>query len=261
MPSLLLALAACAPAPDASEDFSDAAQGALAHFDDADPTEVIAAVLALEAQVDAAVDTTAEDFNERGMTPGRLEARALVGLTRPDRDPALGTPVTLSWLSPYPPSQHDSIVLLDDLTPVEPASPEQYDRTFAEGRDCYPTTCEFARTTNVVIRENLLFTMEQVVKKDFRSLDAEGRALRVSRGWFEAPESNAEGTATIEQSYTIELWLEQGQGALRVQVTWVETVFTEFEADDALVAATLRLGIDGQFDAHDAWLAEQAAAD
>ncbi len=254
---LLLTLAACVPAPDASEDFSDAAQAALAHFDDSDPTALIEAVLALEAQIYAAVDPAADDFNVRAMTPARLEANATAGYRHPDRDPSLATPVTLTWLSPHAPETHDAIVLLDDLTPVEPASPDLYDRVFDEGGDCYPATCEFARTTNQVIRQNLLFTIENQSKKDFRALDADGRALRLSRGWFEESASDADETARIEQSHTIELWLEQGGGALRAQVTWVETVFTELDADEALVSGTLRIGIDAQFTAHDRWLSER----
>lgn len=250
-------LLACDVPDEASPEFSDAAVGSLAHFDDEDPAKLISAVQALEEQVLAAVDPGVDEYYLRVMTPARLEAGAITGIKHPDRDPTLGVPVALAWRSPYPPEAHDKITLLSDLVPVEPASPQKYDRTFDEGGDCYPDSCEFARTTNDVIRENLLFTMNQETKKDFRALDVEGRAFRLSRGWFEQAASNAEGTATVEQSYTIEVWLEDGDGALRVQVTWVETIFTNMEYDDELVAGTLSSGMDGQFDAHDRWISEQ----
>ena len=254
---MLAALFACPVAPDATADFSDAAIGALMHFDDEDPAILITAVEALEQQVYESVDPAIDDFNLRGLTPARLDDAAIAGMVHPDRDPALGVPVALTWVSPHAPEKHDAITLLDDLVPVEPASPEKYDRAFDEGGDCYPSECEFARTTNDVRRQNILFTMDQQTKKDFRALRVEDREFRLSRGWFERSFSNEEGTATIEQSYTIEVWLTHDDGALRVQITWVETVFTNMEYDDDLVAATLRLGIDSQFDQHDKWISEQ----
>lgn len=255
--AMLVLLTGCPVAEEASPEFSDAAVGSLAHFDDEDPATLILAVQALEEQVLAAVDPSVDEYYLRGLTPARLEEGALVGIKHPDRDPTLGVPVALAWRSPHSPELHDAITLLDDLVPVEPASPQKYDRNFDEGRDCYPDNCEFVRTTNDVIRENLLFTMNQETKKDFRALDVDGRAFRLSRGWFEQSASNAEGTATVEQSYTIEVWLADGDGALRVQVTWVETIFASGEYDDDIVAGTLRSGIDSQFDAHDAWIATQ----
>ena len=247
---------ACVSTPVATQDFSDAATSALAHFDDEDPATLIAAVKALEEQVNEAVDASAEDFLVRGLTQAPLDEAAIEGLTHPDRDPTLGVPVSLAWLSPFRPEDHDDITLLDDLTPVEPASPEKYDRVFDEGGDCYPE-CEFARTTNQVTRQNILFTMDQETKKDFRALEVDGRAFRLSRGWFEEPASNPEGTATVQQSYTIEVWLADSGGSLRVQVTWVETTFTDAKYDDDLIAGTVRMGIDAQFDAHDAWISQQ----
>lgn len=252
----MLLLLACTPPDAASEAFSDAAVAAFAAFD-GDEAVLAEAFSELEALVDEETDATANDYTQRSLSPEPLPESATDGIVHPDRDPSDALPVALAWLSPHPPAGHDAIALLADLTAVEPNSPSLYDRHFDEGGDCYPE-CPFLRTTNQVTRENVLMSVTHELKKDFRALSmADGRAARASRGWIEVPGYDVDGRATIEQSYAIEFWIERDGGALRLQVSWVETTFANAEYDDEMVAATTVYGIDAQFDAHDAWIAEQ----
>ncbi len=248
-------LVACSAPEAAPEAFSDAAVAAIASFD-GDEAALGEAFAALESQVDATLDPAASSYTERDMSPEPLPAEAVAGIVHPDRDPEDALPVALAWLSPHAPEVHDRISLLSDLTPVEPNSPNNYDRHFDEGGDCYPE-CEFLRTTNDVTRENVLMSVTHELKKDFRALSMpDGREARASRGWMEVPGYDVDGRATIQQSYAIEAWIERDGGSLRLQVSWVETTFESAEYDDDMVAATTVYGIDAQFDAHDAWLAQ-----
>jgi len=256
----VLLLLACAAPESAPAAFSDAAVAAIAAFD-GDAAVLAEAFAALEAEIDATIDPSASDYTQRDMSPEPLPAEAVEGIVHPDRDPAQGIPVALAWLSPHSPASHDRVSLLSDLTAVEPNSPNHYDRHFDEGGDCYPE-CEFLRTTNDVTRENVMMSVTHELKKDFRALSmADGRAARASRGWMEEPGHDPDGGATIEQSFAIEAWIERDEGSLRLQVSWAETTFEGADYDDDLVAATTVYGIDAQFDAHDAWLAEQGAGE
>ena len=252
---LLLLFTGCEPPPPASEPFSDAAMAALGAFDDDEPAIVVRAFSQLELEIAGELDLDG-DVTVRSLTPDELDGDAVSGLERPDRDPSLTVPVALAWRSPHPIAAHDPIALLADQVGVEPFA-LAYTRSFLDGDECYPDGCEFLRTENTIIKENVAMTVSFTLFKDWRDLELDdGRAARASRGWMKAGADADEGGERIEQSYAIELWLEEpGDTTLRLLVLWAETTFDPPESED-IIALTTRIGMNELFVSHDAWIGE-----
>ena len=81
---------------------------------------------------------------------------------------------TCSYLrAKFTPDDHTRIQLLTDHTPVEPNSPDNYQREFLDGTDgCWANRgCETLRTLNDVTKTNAVFTIPYVMNKDFRWID------------------------------------------------------------------------------------------
>lgn len=249
---------ACAAPPDATQTFSDAAVAALIAFDDDDSSTIAAAFAQLEAQIESELDLSSASVLDRSLSPVDLTEADVDNLEHPDRDPALALPVALAFDSDFSCAAHDALALLADHTETEPNSPEKYDRTFQSGLDCYPDSCEFLRAKNDLIKQNPLMVVPMVVMKDWRAFEmADGRAARASRGWMLDPADDVDGRATVQQSFAIELWVDQDQGSLRLLVLWAETTFPNSEFDDAAVSSTTALGMNDLYTRHDEWLAAQ----
>jgi len=253
---VLLLAAGCDSAPQATEPFSDAAIAALGAFDDDDPATLVRAFEQLEGETFDQVAPDAADFTKRALTPHDLAAADVEGLTRPDRDPALTLPVALAWLSPHPVAEHDRIVMVADQVGIEPFA-DSYSRTFVDGHDCYPDTCAFLRTSNDMVKDNPEMTVPFTLKKDWRAFVlSDGRPARASRGWMEEGADSTTNADRIEQSFAIELWIEQEDGTtLRLLVLWAETTF-ESPQDETLVAWTTELGMNELFQNHDGWIVD-----
>lgn len=255
---MILLIAACSAPPEATEEFSDAARAAFSRFGDDDPAGLVEAVNALVDQVTSEVDVHASSYVDRSLTPEALQEEDLATIDEhTSGDPSTALPVAVAWGSPHAPSDHARIMLLADQTPVEPNSPNLYDRTFLSGGDCFPTSCDSMQTENDVVKENALFAVSMVLWKNFRriDLDEEHEAL-VSRAWLKDPAESENGDTTIEQSYGLELFAETSDGATRLTVMWAETVFANADYSDDLIAGTSAFGVDQMFKAYDDWLDE-----
>jgi hypothetical protein len=295
----LLFLAACAPPPAANPEFSDAAAFAFIEFDSDRPEDLAFALRNFEQQLYLSVDVDAEASADRAVAPENLTDEQLETLDHPDR-PAAG----LLGVGVIKPSLHDvaahtGYILLDDQVPVEPSSPDHYDRTFTEGRDCWPTqNCEFLRTDNDLTKDNFLLTITYRLFKDYRWIDlglpdpadvppgedavnpGEPRWALAGRSWTTEEAVGEQGNSTIQQSYSIEVWLPRdgggfvrdgsetnedggewtgdstGGGVLRSMVLWSETDLGA-DVDDTLVINTTRGGIDDIFDVQEEWMDAQ----
>jgi hypothetical protein len=163
-----------------------------------------------------------------------------------------------------------------DQTPVEPGSPNLYQRSFLEGTDaCWADGgCEFLRTRNHLTKENIVLgEITYDMPKDYRWIDLalpdpstvpegeepvnEGtpRWGLVARSWVEAEAWNVDGDRAILQSYSLEIWAP-GEGTLRMLALWAESD-TGGEIDEAIIANTTRSGIDDIFQAQEAWMSDQ----
>lgn len=250
-------LIACAePSAQDKTDFDGAVHQAFARFHEADDAEAEGWVLAMEAEIDAKIDLANPDVLARSLTPSPLTADDLAGVTVPDRDPTLAVANAVVRLSTFPRAEHLDMPLMVDQTPVEPQCPEHYVRSFLEGEDCWPD-CTL-RTSNDLTKTNLLFTVDYVLPKDFRPVAmSDGRTATLARTWTTERNVSADGAAAIEQSESVELWLDRpdGSGALRMMSVWSETVFTEMEPTEDVVIGTVALGTDAIFVRQDEWLA------
>jgi len=295
------AVAACRPAPEAANpEFSDAAQYAFREFENEEPANLAFVMRQMERQLYLARDPAAEDEHDRAMTPAVLGAEDVAGIEHPDRDPASALPVAVSGLSVYAVDEHTGYPLLADQTPVEPASPEHYDRTLLDGSgDCWPARdCEFLRSDNDLTKDNEILTIRYRMIKDYRWIDlnlpdpalvepgeqavneGEKRWAILARSW--APERGVgeEGNTSIEQSFSLEVWLPRdgggyvraagdenegggtwtadstGGGVLRMLALWAETDVGG-DVPEALVVNLTARGIDEIFAAQEGWVAEQ----
>lgn len=236
-PVPLAALAACAAPPPANPEFSDAAAFAFVEFDDERPENLAFALRAFERQLYLSFDVEAESAADRAVSPAPLSEEDVAGIPHPDADPANALAVGVGRASEHDVDDHVAHILLDDQVPVEPGSPDHYDRTFDEGRDCFEDrSCEFLRTTNNLTKDNILLTITYDLNKDYRWIDltlpdpadvpvgevAVGedppRWALMGRSWTEEVAEGQAGNTAILQSYTVEVWLPRdGRGYVRAE--------------------------------------------
>ncbi len=253
---ILLALACTTPALEAPPpDFDSAAHEAFRRFFDEDPAPLAIDILAMEAEIDASLDLTSLDVSARSFTPSPLTEDDLAGLDVPDRDPSAALSSALARLSTHPRSDHVPLPLLEDQTPLEPQCPDHYIRTIVAGGECWPD-CTL-ETSNDLTKANLLFEASYVLPKQYRPVPLEdGRTATLARTWSTERVVAVDDAAVIEQSESVEFWLDRpdGSGALRMMAVWSETSFPSMDVDDESVELTLRLGTDEIFGRQDEYL-------
>ncbi len=245
-----LPLAACTPPPQANPEFNDAAKFTFVEFADPEPANLAFAVRALERELYLAIDVEAEASADRALTPEPLTADDVADLDRPDIypdgfsgavagdpvDPENTFPIAVANVSAHDPAVHVGYQLLLDQTPVEPSSPDHYDRTFRDGTDaCYPdNSCDYLLTDNDLTKDNAILTITYELTKEYRWVDlnlpdpatvAEGEPIVnegeprwaiIARSWDPDVAVGDDGSTAIFQSYSIEIWVPRdGAGFVR----------------------------------------------
>ncbi|MBN2800059.1 MAG: hypothetical protein JXX28_13020 [Deltaproteobacteria bacterium] len=285
--ALAALLTGCASAPPpANPEFSDSLRYVFASFE-GDEADLAFAIRALEDAVYTSMDVTASSAADRALTPEHLTAEDIAGLDNPGLPLEEALPVAVAGISPYGLDAHAPIQLLKDQTPVEPYSPEYYDRTFLEGEDCWlDRSCPVLRTHNDLIKDNFLMTVPYEFPKDFRwvnlalpdpgdpdalTADEAPRWAYLARSWITEPAAGDGGDVTIEQFFSMDVWIprdgrgllldegadSEGEGLVRVMSLWSETTFDSISFTDDQVAATTRAGMDDIFKAADQWIEAQ----
>lgn len=272
---------------DAPPAFSDALVRLFVEFDE--PVDVVAEnILAVEEQVYLGMDVEAKNPADRALAPDNLTESDVAHLEHPkSRNPKDALPISVAGLSHHPVDLQSTLQVEVDHRPWEPYSPNHFERTFIDGRDCWlDQGCEWLVTDNELTKENLLMTVPYTFFKDFRWIDLaqdEGnpRWAIVARSWTPKSFEGDSGKAFIHQSYTIEVWIPRdgrgyirspkdknvdggewtadskgGGGALRLLTLWSETEFIGINVGDDAVIATTRSGIDKNFTAADDYLDE-----
>lgn len=289
-------LAGCArKSPQADPEFSDAARYLFRSFESSE-ADLAFAMRSLETQVYLGMDVESSRVNDRALLPEFLEASDVDGLTLEPHDLSLALPVAVAGVSPFELVEHPRIQMLVDQTPVEPYSPAYYERTFLLGQDCWQDrSCPRLETFNALTKENALMTIDTEFYKDFRWVDlnlpdpssleegeepvntGDPRWAYVARSWQDRAFPGRGENTSINQSYTIEVWIPRdggglvrdsstvnvdggewtgdstGGGTLRMLALWAETDLG-FAVGDDLVIGTTRGGIDTNFQAADHWL-------
>jgi hypothetical protein len=274
MALLVALLPACAAPPTADPDFDDAAAFLFREFETQEPARLAFVMRAFGEQIDASLDLSSEVTLDRTTTPGPLTEADLWDVDHPDADPSLTLTIAVARLSNFPPVDHRAIQLLADHTPVEPNSPNLYDRTFLDGTEaCWgDQSCATLRTSNSLVRENLVLEIPYGMGKTFRWIDLglpdpstvpEGDPVvnpgepewgLLGRSWVPEEAIGVSGQNTLHQQYSVEVWLPRDGGSLR-------TISFYFELSgggltDELQLNVARAGIDDIFKFADDFLAE-----
>jgi len=304
---LLLLLVGCRSALRDNPEFADAARFTLAQFGSSEPADLAFAVRQLERELYLTADLEAESTGDRSLIVAGLRLEDLTGFDAlpdvyPEGFPREGEPVVpentyplaVGALSAFPVSEHALYPVLDDQHPIEPGSPEHYERTFLDGsEDCWPgRNCDRLRTSNTLTKQNALLQMTYDLFKDYRWVDlnlpdpatvpegepivneGEPRWSIVARSWNPEVAVGDAGANAIFQSYSIEIWVPRdGGGFLRdgsegdeASGDWTTdssgggtlrmmSVWAESSFGmNALVEQVTRNGIDDIFAAQEEWL-------
>lgn len=194
------------------------------------------------------------NWADRSWTIDPLAAADVEGLTNHGLDPANAPAVSLARLSEHSAQDHTAIMVLQDQTVVEPASPNQYDRTFTSGKDCFPSRgCATAASVNQVNRDTLLIYVDYSLDKEWQWVDlpTSGGEAIVSRSWIRDEGVTDDEDKYVKQIYFLELYLPNASGSLRYQVSWSEQEL----GVDADTAESFVVGsMDDTLEEHDKWL-------
>lgn len=269
---LLVPMGACRrDSPPADAAFSDTLIYLLASIHSAEPAELAVAMRDLEQRIADDIDLASKDTVERSLQPARLTASDIESIERQntDRDPAAAIPIAVAARSAFPTPEHMALQLMSDQRPIEPYSPDKYDRSFLEGEDCFlDRACDTLRTSNDLTKENLLMTIDYILLKDFRWVDlslpdpdapeesfGDERWAVLGRSWTDRSFSGRDDKSHIHQSYTMEVWIPEESGSvIRMQALWSETEFEGLSVSDEAVISTTRSGIDKNFEAGEDYL-------
>ncbi len=262
LPALALAAAGCRKLPEAPTELSELSTWLFQHLEDPDPDVLAVGLGNLQAFFeDQGID---EDLGDQAWEIQPLTDEHVADVDHPDRDPSSALPVGLVATSSFEPAEHATVVILPDQTPVEPASPNLYERSFLDPTDpsCFPDQgCEILRTDNRIRKENFIMSIEYTKLKDYRWSDvlrAEGDPQRgfIARSWFEEEFQGDQEATAIHQSYSIDVVLPDSDGeTLRYVALWTEA--TMYGAGDDIIQSTMRGGLEDMLEATEVWLGEQ----
>lgn len=261
---ILALLAACSP-PEAPEELDALTKYLFAEWDSEDPRVREAGLANLQTflatqvgPTDAKGALTPETpLGERSWTVALLDADDVEGVPRPDRPLSSLIGVSLAFASRWPVDDHARWQAEEDQLPAEPSA-ERYVRNLPDPGDraCFPDeACEIMETVNDARRANIFIQADFILFKDFRWVpytddDGEERRAFYSRSWFEESWVGDSGGATLWQSYSVDVFLDRGDGtAWRYQTLWSETEIPG--ANEDILRGTVTSGTEGAMQAGD----------
>ncbi len=254
----VLSVLACSEPAVAPSEVQELTLWFFEQWDSEEPDDLETAVANLLTFADG-VDLEAR-WDERSYEVGALDPEVLDGKTEHGRDPTVALGVGVLYHSPNPLEEHLGLQFVVDQTPMEPSSPNYYQRTITEGEACFAArTCEVLRYENDILRENVLYEVSYVMEKELMwvAVDGVSHEAMVGRSWM--PESaHDEGKISLWQGYSIDLWVPYAQGTLRYQVSWQETEMPGLTWEQ--VSGVVASGIDDLFEAQDEYIVEEASA-
>ncbi|MCP4804043.1 MAG: hypothetical protein GY913_19495 [Proteobacteria bacterium] len=249
---LLLALACSKPEP-APAEMEDLAAFFFREWPSEDPTRMQEAMARLEACADV-TDLAAENPDDRAFIVGPFTRAEVDGLVDHDRDPAETFGVGLLYRSPFSIPDHLHVISQTDQSPTEPTSPDHFVRTWIDGDpDCLADgTCETMQSHNDVERDTALYDIGYEIIKEWRFVD-DGLA---ARSWNIDEAQSHSGTIKILQGYALDVFVPDGDGTIRLHLSWQETDIPGL--DDSDMAGGMANGIQDLLETQDAWLEDNA---
>lgn len=230
--------AACKPPPaltdDNDTDTSDPTKLSLvqvipAFFRDFDDNSALLPdyIVALEAGLaEQGIDLTSTDLDNRGFTIDPLTAEFLGGAVQPPGTNAADqTPVVLFGQSTHDFAANQAAALDPDQVCIESNSTVYYQRTYTTDVDAFEAgTTDVARSTNEVRKElSFIAAGWYDLYKDFRSFDTgDGRHVLIARAWSDKVAQADGGNNEFRQSFTGELYIQDGDKTTRMYAIWPE---------------------------------------
>ena len=265
-PILLTTLAACEEQPfvppDPPEEEIHGVNAYLFRNWATDEENVLEAGLAALIELLEQFDLDA-DYHDRCYVPEPLTVEDLADIAHPDRDPADVHAVALVMASEFlPVDMATEVIILPDQRPVEPHSPEHYERTFVDPTDpsCFPGgDCPRLVTDNTIIKDYLVLSMYYEMPKAFRWVEigekGSGEWAILARCWQEEEYETDGGAVQLNQSYCIDIHFPRETGGARYMVTWPETIIEG--VDDDLIYETTIMGMNDILTTTEEYLASQ----
>lgn len=253
-----LLLLACTPPIQAPDDLDGLSSYFFTAFPEEDPAALEAGVVSL-LDFAATADLSANDWKDRSWTLTAFGREAVEGLVDHDHDPADGFGVGVMLASAHPVADHIQYVPMVDQRPLEPSSPDHYERSFPEGEDaqCFVDgDCSDLFAINSVERKNVLYTVWYELQKQWRWVDTPDGVASVARSW-NTDEAHDGDNVHLYQGYSIDLHIPWGSGTLRYQASWQSS--DVYGVSDEIIGATLGDGIDDALSTQEDWIGEQAA--
>ena len=257
-------LAGCKPPPpEAPTELGDLNLYLYREFESEDPAVMSAGLANLEsfldgldwASLDSLEDREGREWQPPVLSPeDRSDLPEIEGVHAEDQ-----LAVSVAWASPYSPAQHLAIVGLTDQTPVEAESSASYTRTFLTDADCFLAgDCDALRTSNAIHRDELVLDIFYEAFKDFRRVEigSSGTHAVLARSWTEERFFGESGQNSIDQSYSLEVWIPTADGTRRLMSYWNQMTIPVV-SDNTIVLNLMGAGIDEIFENTDGFLAAQ----
>lgn len=192
------------------------------------------------------------DYHDRCYSPEALGPQDVADIEHPGRDLGDALTVALVMATEYTPAENARGVIFEDQRPMEPGSPDLYDRTFADPQDpsCFPgNACGRLYTDNHILRDYLVLSLLYDMPKNYRWVEVgeagSGDWALLARAWIQQEYETDGGSIQLNQSFTMDIFLPTGTGGLRYQAMWVEMTIDELE--DEFILDTAAMGMDAQF--------------
>ncbi len=200
-------------------------------------------------------------YQERCYSLEPLDAEDVADIDHPQRDLGAVLTVAMVMASAFTPEHNAQGVILADQRPMEPGSPDLYDRTFVDPSDpsCFPGRgCTALQTDNHILRDYLVLSLLYDMPKNYRWIEVgevgSGQWAILARAWIQQEYETDGGSIQLNQSYTMDIFLPRDGGSLRHQAMWVEMSIEG--VDDEFVLDTAAMGMDAQFVATEEFMGE-----
>lgn len=254
--TLLPLMVGCKEAIVAPTELNELSRFLFVEWDNEDPEVMSAGVTGFDtwsAGVERSPDASLED-RFYSITP--ITRPDVEGLVNHDLDPAAAPAVAVITTSAFDVADHAGLFGLADQRPLEPSSPDRYDRVITDGDpDCFAERgegCETLASSNDINRKNVLVNVDYVLTKVWRWVDLEdGRQAIAARAYTPDEGSSADPEKYIKQVYTIELWIPTDSGTTRWLVTWQEA---ELGLDEDTVESLVASSMDDSYEAVEEYL-------
>lgn len=249
-------VSACAP-PEAPTELSELSRYMYREWDASDDRVRAAGVVNLEAFL-SSVDLGVDKLDDRSWTLSELKPEDVAAIERPDRALEDCFGLGMGYLSRWPIQDHARLQMEPDQKPSEPTA-EFYDRAFTNLDDasCFPDQdCDRVDTTNELRRKTFLYAFDSTLFKNFRWVpfttdDGTERDAFYSRSWYAKSWESDNGSTTVWQSYSIDVWIDRGDGtSWRFQTLWNETEIAGTTAGESTLSF-VQTGTEDVFDAGD----------